>query len=119
MQPSRILLPNGPLRSWGLSLDALRILVALVALVVATLGLLIGTAYNMPMFMLPNAGWSSTMEDLYFLSAFGHLVFFGVIVAAYIHAAANDIALPAQGNVPTLLTPAWLVLAATCSLCTK
>ena len=51
MQPSRILLPNGPLRSWGLSLDALRILVALVALVVATLGLLIGTAYNMPMFM--------------------------------------------------------------------
>ena len=59
------------------------------------------------------------MEDLYFLSAFGHLVFFGVIVAAYIHAAANDIALPEQGNVPTLLTPAWLVLAATCSLCTK
>ena len=63
MQPARALVPIGPLRSWGLLVKALQILTTLVVLAVATLALFIATAYSVPMYLLPNHAWSSTMED--------------------------------------------------------
>ncbi len=119
MQPSRVLVPAGPLRSWGLSLDALRILVSLAALVLDTIATAVATAYSVPVYLLPNPLWANSMSIIYSLGVLGHILFLGLVIAAYIHAAAHEQALPAAGNVPMILTPAWLVFAATCFLATK
>ena len=119
MQPSRVLVPAGPLRSWGLSFDALRILVSPAALVLDTIATAVATAYSVPVYLLPNPLWANSMSTIYSLGVLGHILFLGLVIAAYIHAAAHEQALPASGNAQKILTPAWLVFAATCFLATK